>query len=130
MIFVDSSVWIAALRDGESREARRLNSLLDEDQAAIPILVFLEVIAGASRSQEERLRAGLEAVPLYYPTPETWRLAESWITAARESGERFGIADLVIGAIAAEHGAPLWSLDVDFRRMARLKLLSLFDPAA
>ena len=130
MIFVDSSVWIAALRDGKSREARRLNSLLDEDQAAIPNHVFLEVIAGASRSQQARLRESLEAVPLYYPTAETWRRVEGWITEAREAGERFGVADLVIGAIAAEQGAPLWSLDADFRRMARLKLLSLFEPAA
>ena len=127
MIFVDSSVWIAALRDEESREARRLISLLDEDQVAIPILVFLEVIAGASRSQHARLQASLQAVPVFYPTPETWRHVEDWIKVAREAGERFGVADLVIGAIAAEQGAALWTLDVDFRRMARLKLLSLFE---
>jgi predicted nucleic acid-binding protein len=63
-----------------------------------------------------------------YPTDQTWRRAESWIDMAGDSRKRFGFADLLIGAIAAENDAPLWSLDADFERMARLKFLNLFEP--
>ena len=130
MIFVDTSVWIAALRDAGSKEARQLSLLLDADEAALSIPVFLEVLAGASKPERERLRNTLTALPLFYPTNQTWQAVERWIDAASDSGERFGFADLLIAAIAAEHGASLWSLDADFRRMARLKLLSLFAPTA
>jgi len=128
LIFVDTSVWIAAFRDAKSREARELLVLLDSDLAAISIPVFLEVLAGASKADRPRLRGSLTAIPLYYPTDQTWRRAESWIEAAGDAGERFGIADLLLGAIAAENDAPLWSLDTDFKRMARLKFLRLFEP--
>ena len=130
MIFVDTSVWIAAFRDAGSKEARQLSLLLDADEVALSIPVFLEVLAGAARPERERLRNTLTALPLFYPTDQTWQAVERWIDEAGDSGERFGFADLLIGAIAAEHGASLWSLDTDFRRMARLKFLSLFAPTA
>ncbi len=130
MIFVDTSVWVTAFRNAASKEARQLSALLEADQVALSIPVFLEVLAGASRADRAKLRNTLTAVPLFYPTNQTWQRAEHWIDTAGDSGERFGFADVLIGAIAAEHGGPLWSLDTDFERMARLKLLTLFEPSA
>jgi len=130
VILVDTSVWIAAFRDAGGKEARQLSLLLDADEVALSIPVFLEVLAGASRAEREGLRNILTALPLFYPTNQTWQRAERWIDAASDLGERFGFADLLIGAIAAEQEASLWSLDTDFERMARLKLLTLFVPTA
>jgi predicted nucleic acid-binding protein len=59
------------------------------------------------------------------PTESTWELVESWLDPAARAGERFGVTDLLIGALAAERAAPLWSLDHDFERMARLDLIRL-----
>jgi predicted nucleic acid-binding protein len=39
------------------------------------------------------------------------------------------IPEELIGAIAAEHSAGLWSLDEALRRLARLRVLDLYDPA-
>ncbi|HVT58344.1 MAG TPA: hypothetical protein VHR45_08080 [Thermoanaerobaculia bacterium] len=47
----------------------------------------------------------------------------------KSAGEHFGFGDLLIGAITAEHAGTLWTLDSDFRRMARIGLLRLFEPA-
>ena len=49
---------------------------------------------------------------------------------ATDRGHRFGIMDLVIASIAAEWRGSLWSLDEDFRRMARLEFAELFRPEA
>jgi predicted nucleic acid-binding protein len=37
-----------------------------------------------------------------------------------------GITDLLIGALAHEIGALVWSLDADFRRLQRLRLVQLY----
>ena len=128
MIFVDSSVWIAAFRDAKSAEARALTRLLDADEVAISIPVYIEVLAGAARENRAELRKALSALPRFYPSEETWTRIERWIGDAAHRGERFGITDLLVASIAADRKAPLWSRDSDFERMARLDFVRLFRP--
>ncbi|MGH7557611.1 MAG: PIN domain-containing protein [Gemmatimonadota bacterium] len=128
MISVDSSVWISAFRTREGPEARHLEALLDADLVVLAAPVHLEVLGGASKKDLARLRRGLSALPVYFPTETTWERIDGWITRAVQSGERFGIADLLIAAIAAERKASLWSLDADFARMAQLDFIELHRP--
>ena len=75
-----------------------------------------------------RLRRVLSALPLFFPTDGTWALIDEWVERASAAGERFGFAGLLIGALAVERGASIWSLDEDFTRLARLKLLTCYRP--
>ncbi len=125
MTLVDTSVWIRAFRAGGSPEAVHLRSLLDADDVVLAAPVRMEILLGASSRDRIRLRRLLSALPYWVPTESTWGLVDSWLDPVATAGERFGVTDLLIGALAAERTATLWSLDRDFERMARLDLIRL-----
>ena len=127
MICVDTSVWVAALRARDSGAGRRLDGLLDGDDVALPIPVRVELLSGVSRAQEARLRRALSGLPVLFPTDATWERIDGWVLRAGDSGQRFGVGDLLIAAIAADHGLPVWSLDNDFGRMRRLGFIETYD---
>jgi len=126
VIAVDTSVWVAALRSGVSREARVLQQLLDADEVGLPIPVRLEILGGASATDRKKLRRALSALPVLYPTEETWRLLDRWVERAAASGQRFGFGDLLVAALAAETGSLVWSLDAAFDRLERLDLVRCY----
>jgi predicted nucleic acid-binding protein len=128
VVVIDTSVWIEALRRARSREAGVLRALLDADEAALVVPVRAELLSGASNADRPRLRRGLSSLPVIYPTADTWGLIDKWIDRAGRAGERFGLGDLLIGAMARESGALLWSLDADFERMERLGFVARYLP--
>lgn len=128
MIFVDTSVWVAAFRHASSPEALHLSDLLDLDEVALAVVVRLEILAGTSRQDLPRLRRVLAALPTFSPANSTWTTVESWVERAASAGQRFGVADLLIGAIADERESTVWSLDSDFGRLANLGLIRLYSP--
>ena len=128
MIVVDTSVWVAALRHSASSHAKVLQQLLDADEVALAVPVRVELLSGASRRDRPRLRRALSALPLVYPTDDTWATIDRWVNQAGEAGQLFGVGDLLIGALAVESGSLVWSLDADFARMQRLKLVERYDP--
>ena len=128
MIVVDSSVWIAFFRGIDRRSGTHLQRLLDRDQVALPIFVRLELLSGVKGYEIVKLRRLLSALPTRYPSEVNWMAVEEWVETGSRVGQRFGIGDLVIAAAAAQWDEPIWSLDSDFGRMAKLGWIRLYRP--
>ena len=126
MILVDTSVWIAARRNPDL--ARTLDSLLDADEVALALPVRLELWAGTSRKDRPAFDAAFSALAQVIPDDDTWRRMTEAIARAADAGERFAFVDMLIGVLAADTGALVWSLDSDFERMERLGLVARYDP--
>lgn len=128
MIVVDTSVWIAGFRRASASEGGVLRGLLDADEVLLPVPVRVELLSGASNADRPRLRRALSALPILYPSDQTWTLIDAWIERAGRRGQRFGLGDLLIAALASEVGALVWSLDTDFARMEKLALVQRYEP--
>jgi predicted nucleic acid-binding protein len=128
VIIVDTSVWVSVLRSPSSPEAPLMTSLLDADEVGLAAPVRIELMSGVSPKDRAALKRALSALPVLYPTDDTWRLLDSWTEKAGKAGYRFGVGDLMVGALAAEAGALIWSLDGDFARMEKLKLVDCYEP--
>jgi predicted nucleic acid-binding protein len=127
VIVVDTSVWIDAHRRPASPRAMQLTSLLDADEVALALPVRLELLAVVARRDRAALTRALSALPVLRPSEDTWSLIERWVPVAADKGRRFALADLVIGALTAEMGGLVWSLDEDFEQMERLKFVQRYD---
>ncbi|MEO8483718.1 MAG: PIN domain-containing protein, partial [Acidobacteriota bacterium] len=98
------------------------------DEVILPVPVRVELLTAAPARERSGLRRVLTALPIAYPDDETWALIDGWVAKASDAGQHFGVGDLLIAAMAAAHGAAVWSLDADFDRMARLKFVSMYGP--
>jgi predicted nucleic acid-binding protein len=72
----------------------------------------------------KQLAERLGALTLLYTTDDT-RTLDSWTERASRSGHLFSLGDLMVGILASEVGALVWSLDSDFGRMEKLDLVRL-----
>ncbi len=126
MIVVDPSVWISALRSPGSPETAILRGLLDADEVALAAPVRSELLMGVDGARRKSLAEALGALPVLYPSDETWRTLDAWSERASAAGHFFSLGDLLIGILASDAGALVWSLDRDFDRLARLELVRLY----
>jgi predicted nucleic acid-binding protein len=126
VICADTSVWIAALRDRTTASALHLAELVEADAVVVPAPVRIEVLAGAPKRELAALADGFLGLVGVVPDQATWEKVEGWVAEAVAAGQRFGVVDLLIAAIAAEREASLWSLDADFARMQKLGFVELY----
>lgn len=120
-------MWIEADRRPAGRLPNAPRSLGEADEIALAWPVRLELAAGVARKNRRALLRQLSGLPVVVPTEGTWKLIESWIPTAADKGQRFPLADLMIAALAHEIGALVWSLDEDFERLKRLKLVRTYS---
>lgn len=123
MIVVDSSVWIANLRNSDSHAVQKLRNLNNPREILVGDLILLEVLQGA---RDERHAALIEQNLRQFKIESMLGeriavLAARNYRMLREQGVTVRkTADLVIGTFCIEGGHALLHEDRDFDAMEKL----------
>jgi predicted nucleic acid-binding protein len=128
VIVIDTSVLVPILRSASEPDASILWQLMDADLVSLPLPVRQEIRAGLATQDRARVLSLLGELPIGVPTEETWRRVEAWTDEAAAAGQRFGLVDLTIAALAAGLDGLIWTHDRDFERMEKLRFVRLFEP--
>lgn len=132
-VLVDSSVWIAYLRDSGGPEVDLLERLIDEQRAATTDVVLLEVLAGTTDEERAaRLRRFLAGAELLrQESPVDAEQAAVLHRACRRAGETpRSLNDCLIAAVALRHDVPVLHRGRDFTVLAQHTDLRLVESAA
>jgi predicted nucleic acid-binding protein len=132
-VLVDSSVWIAFLRDSGGPEVDLLGQLIDERRAATTDVVLLEVLGGTTDEERAgRLRRFLAGAELLrQQSPVDAEHAAALYRACRRAGETpRSLNDCLVAAVALRYGVPVLHRDHDFTVLAAHTDLRVVDPAA
>jgi predicted nucleic acid-binding protein len=124
MVLIDTSVWIAALRN-RNREAERLRQWLDNRVPALARFSQLELLQGAKDEREWGLLANTLAHQHYLePSVACWSTAARiWFDLRRGGLTVRSPIDCCIAQLALDHGLPLLHLDRDFETIATIRPL-------
>jgi predicted nucleic acid-binding protein len=127
LILVDSSVWVDFFSARPGRAGNALRRMIgDAEPFALTGIVVAEVLQGLTR-EIAQIEAYLSQWELLEPRGfETYRAAAAIFRLCRSKGVSLTTTDALIGAIALERGASVFTLDKDFVRMARWTGLMLY----
>jgi predicted nucleic acid-binding protein len=121
VIVVDSSVWIAHLRNIDAAAVWRFRAIEDLDQILIRDIILLDVLQGArSESHTQCIEQSIRRFPivsmldtdLAIEAAANYRLLREWGVTVRKT------IDLIIGTFCLRHGHALLPDDRDLTPMA------------
>ena len=135
-VLVDTSVWSLALRRRSRQLGNRDRTLRDElaeltreGRAVVIGPVRQELLSGIQDGAAfERLRERLRAFDDLPLTTDDYEEAASFNNRCRASGVAGAAVDLLICAAAARRDLPIFTVDADFRRYARVLPVRLHEP--
>lgn len=124
---MDSSVWVDFFSASPGPGGGELRRMIEDNEPfAITGVVVAEVLQGLTRDVGRIERLLAECDMLEPAGFETYRRAAVMCRTARARGISPTTVDILIAAIAVEHGASVFTLDQDFSRIARITGLGLY----
>jgi len=120
-ILIDTSAWVDFFR-GTSKTADTVAELIEKGQASICGVISYELIQGAKSDDEALHLSGvLSALHYIEMTSDLWISAGNISAGLRRKGITLPMSDLLVGAIALEHGIEVLTLDEHFASIPGLK---------
>jgi predicted nucleic acid-binding protein len=123
-VLIDTSAWVDFFR-GTPITADTVAKLIGKGEACICGVVSYELVQGAKSDDEAlNLSSVLSALDYVEMTSDLWIRAGNLSAGLRKKGITLPMSDLLIGAIALEHGLEVLTLDDHFANIPGLKLSS------
>lgn len=130
MVVADTSVWVEYLQGGHEPTRAALRDLIRAEQAALVGVVLAELLQGCRSSKEaDALLSKLAGLPFLETTFSTWRRTGELSASLRRKGIPLPFSDLVIAALALEHGCRVYTLDPHFEQIPGLTLHAVPRPS-
>lgn len=129
MILVDTSIWISFFNKGISPQAKKLKTLIEqEEDICLVDLILTEILQGI---RDDRLFEKTKVLLLNFPVfkPES---IETYINAAkiyrqcRKQGSTVKTIDAIIASIALENDLIVFHNEKDFDHIAKYTGLRIF----
>lgn len=124
MVIVDTSCWIEYFNRQESKEAKVVKTLLEEDRVMITGVIIAELLQGAREEKEfQTLKESLITLPFLQETPYIWEEVGKLSFEIRKKGITIPLTDCLIAVLAKEEDCSIFSLDSHFIHLPNIKLL-------
>jgi predicted nucleic acid-binding protein len=120
-VFVDTSVWVDYLRQGQSPASQELDLLLEEGRAVLCGMVELELLQGARPHDKTSLEELLSALPYVEISREDFQDAGEILGGLRAKGIQIPATDGLIAAVCIRQNLPLLTGDKHFDHIQSLK---------
>jgi hypothetical protein len=126
VVVADTSVWIEYLQGGQKAARAALRGLIRSEQVALVGVVLAELLQGCRSPQErEMILATLAGLPFLDARLSTWQRAGDLSASLLRQGLTIPLTDLIIAALALEHGCQLFTLDPHFDHIPELSLFRI-----
>lgn len=123
MVIADTSLWIEYFKGGDEPARAGLRTLIRTEQVVLVGVVLTELLQGCRSSEDvDTILSHLSGLRFIDTTFSTWKRAGELSASLRRKGVTLPLSDLIIGALAVEHGCPLYTLDTHFKHIPGLKL--------
>ncbi|MCH7653717.1 MAG: PIN domain-containing protein [Chloroflexi bacterium] len=127
MVIADTSAWIAFQTKPDSEFGRQFDALLAGDEIVMVGPVLAELLQGArSESDFSFFAERLGALAFLEADQATWIKAGELNYQLRARGRIIPMADLIVTALAIQHGIPVYTSAKDYQEVPGLQI---YEPA-
>ena len=123
MVIADTSAWIAFQTKPDSKFGRAFDALLAGDEIVMVGPVLAELLQGArSEGDFSFFAERLGALAFLEADKDTWIKAGELNFQLRARGRVISMADLIVSALAIQHGIPIYTSARDYGEVLGLQI--------
>ncbi|MBL4608650.1 MAG: PIN domain-containing protein [Pseudomonadales bacterium] len=130
-VIIDTCMWSLAFRRKgvtETRAAKEIGNLIDENRAKIIGLIRQEVLSGYSDTQSYiKLRDKLRYFPNELTIDTDYEIAAEYSNLCRKNGIQGSHADFLICAVSARLKMKIYTNDKDFQHYSKYLPVNLHE---